>query len=97
MYWGVAGLRTNYELQIRTLVEAAYRSLGEVPVMIGECGVPMDIKCAAVSLMIDTRILISDEPCCSKEEAFRTGDFSWHERMMDAMMCALERCLVGFT
>jgi len=33
----------------------------------------------------------------NKEEAFRTGDFSWHERMMGAMMCALEHCLVGFT
>ncbi|KAF9521115.1 glycoside hydrolase family 5 protein [Hydnum rufescens UP504] len=76
LYWGVRGLRKNYELQIRTLVEAGYQSLGEVPVIIGECGVPMDLN---------------------KEDAFRTGDFSWHERMMDAMIRALERNLIGFT
>jgi predicted TIM-barrel fold metal-dependent hydrolase len=28
----------------RSIVEAAYRSLGERPVIIGECGVPMDMN-----------------------------------------------------
>lgn len=29
-------------------------------------------------------------------EAFRTGDFTWHEKMMDAMCVGLERSLVAF-
>lgn len=43
-YWGHKGARDNFSLQIRNLVEASYRSLGERPVIIGECGVPMDMK-----------------------------------------------------
>lgn len=31
----------------------------------------------------------------SKREAFRTGDFSWQERMMDTLMTAIERNMVG--
>lgn len=42
-YWGQKGARDNFSLQIRNLVEAAYRSLGENPVLIGECGIPMDM------------------------------------------------------
>jgi len=43
-YWGHKGARDNYSLQIRTLVEEAYKSIGEKPVLLGECGVPMDMK-----------------------------------------------------
>lgn len=43
-YWGQKGARENFALQLRNIVEAAYRSLGEKPVLIGECGVPMDMK-----------------------------------------------------
>ena len=43
-YWGQKGARENYALQIRNLAEEAYRSLGEKPVIIGECGIPMDMK-----------------------------------------------------
>jgi len=43
-YWGHKGARDNYSLQIRTLAEEAYKSLGEKPVLLGECGVPMDMK-----------------------------------------------------
>ncbi|KAJ7291517.1 glycoside hydrolase superfamily [Mycena rebaudengoi] len=43
-YWGQKGARDNFFLQIRNIVEAAYRSLGEKPVLIGECGVPMDMN-----------------------------------------------------
>ena len=46
LYWGRKGARTNYHLQISTIVRAAYSSLNEsVPVIIGECGIPMDMKC----------------------------------------------------
>jgi hypothetical protein len=45
LYWGQLGARDNYSLQIRNIVEHAYESLGEKPVIIGECGVPMDMKC----------------------------------------------------
>ena len=43
-YWGQRGVRNNYALQIRNIVEAGYRSLGEVPVLLGEFGAPMDMK-----------------------------------------------------
>ncbi|KAJ7590950.1 cytoplasmic protein [Mycena floridula] len=43
-YWGQEGARENYFLQIRNIVEAGYRSLGEKPVIIGEAGVPMDMN-----------------------------------------------------
>ena len=43
-YWGQRGARENYSLQIRNIVEAGYRSLGEIPIIIGECGIPMDMK-----------------------------------------------------
>jgi len=43
-YWGQLGARDNYSLQIRNIVESGYQSLGEVPVIISECGVPMDMK-----------------------------------------------------
>ncbi|KAF7968161.1 hypothetical protein HWV62_31746 [Athelia sp. TMB] len=44
LYWGQQGARENFSLQIRNIVEASYRSLGEVPVVIGECGIPMDMN-----------------------------------------------------
>jgi hypothetical protein len=43
-YWGHKGARDNYALQFQNLVEHGYNSLGEMPVIIGECGIPMDIK-----------------------------------------------------
>lgn len=75
-HWGHRGARDNFATQIRTLVEAGYRSLGERPVLIGECGVPMDMN---------------------GRMAFRTDDWKWQRRMMDAMITALERANVGFT
>lgn len=43
-YWGQRGVRDNYSVQIRTIVEKAYQVLGENPVIIGECGIPIDMK-----------------------------------------------------
>ena len=43
-YWGQKGARENFSLQIRNIVEEGYKSLGETPVIIGECGIPMDMK-----------------------------------------------------
>ena len=43
-YWGQKGARDNFFLQIRTIVEEGYRALGEKPVIIGEAGIPMDLK-----------------------------------------------------
>ena len=43
-YWGQKGARDNYALQFQNIVEHGYNSLGETPVIIGECGIPMDIK-----------------------------------------------------
>ncbi|OJT05214.1 hypothetical protein TRAPUB_4039 [Trametes pubescens] len=75
-YWGQKGARDNFALQMRNIVEAGYRSLGETPVIIGECGIPMDMN---------------------KGEAFETDRWDWQTKMMDAMLTALERSLVGFT
>ena len=44
LYLGREGAKKNYALQIKNIVEASRKQLGEVPVIIGECGVPMDIK-----------------------------------------------------
>ncbi|KAG8708082.1 hypothetical protein FRC08_000114 [Ceratobasidium sp. 394] len=77
LYWGHQGARDNYTLQIGNIVRAAYNSLSSArPVIIGECGIPMDMN---------------------NGEAFKSGDFEWHARMMDSLMTALERNLVGFT
>ncbi|KAH9474389.1 Ergosteryl-beta-glucosidase [Psilocybe cubensis] len=43
-YWGHLGARENFSLQIRNIVENGYNSLGETPVLIGECGIPMDMN-----------------------------------------------------
>ncbi|KDR76952.1 hypothetical protein GALMADRAFT_246095 [Galerina marginata CBS 339.88] len=43
-YWGQKGARDNFSLQIRNIVEHGYRALGENPVIIGECGIPMDMN-----------------------------------------------------
>ncbi|KAI0245249.1 glycoside hydrolase family 5 protein, partial [Lactifluus subvellereus] len=75
-HWGHKGARDNFSAQIRSLVEAGYRSLGERPVLIGECGVPMDMN---------------------RRAAFKTDDWTWQRRMMDAIITALERANVGFT
>jgi len=75
IYWGHKGARDNFLLQIRNVVEAGYKSLGETPVFIGECGVPMDMN---------------------KGEGFESDDWRWQLRMMDAMITALEKSLVGF-
>ncbi|KAG8740377.1 hypothetical protein FRC10_004386 [Ceratobasidium sp. 414] len=77
LYWGHQGARDNYVIQIGNIVRSAYDSLNSArPVIIGECGIPMDMN---------------------NGEAFKSGDFEWHARMMDSLMTALERNLVGFT
>jgi hypothetical protein len=44
LYFGHEAAKDNYTLQIGNLVRAAYDKLGEVPVVIGETGIPMDMK-----------------------------------------------------
>ncbi|CAE6459562.1 unnamed protein product [Rhizoctonia solani] len=45
LYWGHSGARENYTLQIRNIVENARKSLSSSrPVIIGECGIPMDMN-----------------------------------------------------
>lgn len=68
-------LPTSYTIQIRSIINAGYCSIGECPVVIGETGVPFDLNGG---------------------EAFRTGDFQWQERQMDAICNALETSLVSF-
>lgn len=42
--WGQPSVRANYESQLRSVTEEAYKSLGERPVLIGETGTPMNLK-----------------------------------------------------
>ena len=44
LHWGESGVKKNYALQINNQVLAARLSLGLVPVIFGECGVPIDLK-----------------------------------------------------
>lgn len=75
LYWGRRGVKSNYAKQIRTLVDEARKRIGEVPIVIGECGIPMDLN---------------------NEEAFTSGDYTLHARMLDALLSALESAAVGF-
>jgi hypothetical protein len=43
LYFGEQ-IKDNYALQIGTLVEQAKAKLGNVPIVFGECGVPIDMK-----------------------------------------------------
>lgn len=43
VYFGKS-VRDNYALQIRTLVAKARDKLGDVPIVFGECGIPMDLN-----------------------------------------------------
>ena len=45
-YWGQHGVRENYFRQIRGIIDSAHAVLRDVPVLIGECGIPMDMKYA---------------------------------------------------
>lgn len=49
-YWGHRGARDNFTLQLKTIVTKAHAVLGEKPVIIGEIGIPMDIKYVAVAV-----------------------------------------------
>ncbi|WWD20684.1 hypothetical protein CI109_105160 [Kwoniella shandongensis] len=75
LYFGKEAAKTNYALQIKNLVLEARLKLGPVPVVIGECGVPMDLN---------------------NEHALKTGDWTWQERAMDALISAMESAMVGF-
>ncbi|KAK4047845.1 hypothetical protein OIV83_005188 [Microbotryomycetes sp. JL201] len=44
LYFGPWGLTKNYKKQIRNIVQAAYRKIGEVPIVLGETGVPFDLN-----------------------------------------------------
>lgn len=62
LYWGQKGARDNYSLQIQNIIDAGHKVLGEMPTLIGECGIPMDMKyvffgraCLLNSLLLATR------------------------------------------
>ncbi|SNX85163.1 uncharacterized protein MEPE_03872 [Melanopsichium pennsylvanicum] len=44
LYFGAQGLRKNYALQLGKIKDLAYASLGTVPVIVGEVGLPFDIN-----------------------------------------------------
>lgn len=69
-YWGQKGARDNFALQLRNVVDAGYRALGETPVLIGECGVPMDMKYV---LSLASRTFRSSRPASQQGRCFRHG------------------------
>lgn len=44
VYFGKRGVKENYALQIRNIVDAAHKRIGEVPIVFGECGIPIDLN-----------------------------------------------------
>lgn len=44
LYWGVEGLKKNYLAQLGKIKELANASLGLVPILVGEVGLPFDIN-----------------------------------------------------
>lgn len=44
LYFGAAGLRKNYASQLRNLVQHAHAFLGQLPIVIGEVGIPFDVN-----------------------------------------------------
>ncbi|KAJ2998866.1 hypothetical protein HDV02_003976 [Globomyces sp. JEL0801] len=44
IYFGIAGARKNYAFQISNIVKGGRKNLGLKPILIGECGIPMDIN-----------------------------------------------------
>ncbi|GAA5872896.1 hypothetical protein JCM1840_005882 [Sporobolomyces johnsonii] len=68
LYFGRAGLKKNYGLQLRNILSHSYAQIGESPIVIGETGCPFDLNGG---------------------KAFRTGDFAWQERMVDAILGAV--------
>lgn len=92
-YWGHYGVRKNFSLQIRNIVEKAYAVIGERPIIVGETGIPMDIKC--ILLLFFCRAVI--DLSSSNGEAFTTDDWSWQSRMMDAIITAMDASMIGFT
>ena len=97
-YWGQKGARDNYALQLQNIVEHGYKSLGETPVIIGECGIPMNIKLVFpfYNTIKKSRYANWRLGATSRKEAFETENFVWHMRMMDAVISGLDRALVGF-
>ena len=97
LYFTRDGAKRNYAKQIGTLVHKARAQLGEVPIVFGECGTPMDMKFVSLTPAVTSRHTPSSGMLTnSNEEAFRTGNWDWHERMMDSLISALESSLVGF-
>lgn len=75
IYFGQSGAKRNYTNQIQRILKSAEKTIGNVPCLIGEVGMCMDIN---------------------QGEAFKSGDFKWQERQMDALIGALESNLVSF-
>ncbi|KAJ3077099.1 hypothetical protein HDU98_008534 [Podochytrium sp. JEL0797] len=44
IYFGRSGCETNYTGQMRRIMEAGKRNVGTRPVLMGECGIPMDFN-----------------------------------------------------
>lgn len=67
-YWGHKGARDNFALQIRNIVQEAYQVLGETPVIIGECGIPMDMKWVIID---SPQRLLTFSKFIAKEKRFK--------------------------
>ncbi|PWA01839.1 hypothetical protein BB558_002038 [Smittium angustum] len=76
-YFGLNGLVKNYADQLKLIRDRGIQNIGETPLIIGECGIPMDLN---------------------NKTAFKSGDYKYQSRMMNAVMSAFERSLcLNFT
>lgn len=52
LYFGADGARKNYTLQLSNILEKGYEAIGERPQVLGELGIPMDLKSVALSISL---------------------------------------------
>ncbi|KAJ9114765.1 hypothetical protein QFC22_005641 [Naganishia vaughanmartiniae] len=78
VYFGDAQTKDNYTLQIGNIVRAAHERLGEVPVVIGETGFPMDMNLWTYN----------PENCDEVGDDWNFENFSWFsQRQLDPRLC----------
>lgn len=82
LFFGDKGLRKNYERQMENLVSYARASLGEIPVLIGEIGIPFDVNAPRTD---PKKVAPADVP---RDEATQV-------KLLDALANAMEQAGVA--
>ncbi len=82
---------------MKRIVREAREKLGEVPVVMGETGIPMDMK-SVYGLEANVVILLTaaGRRPASKGTAFSSDDWTWQETMMDSLVSAYDSAMIGY-